>query len=867
MTEQHLKVSHAPARRPTGVSVTGRKRPLSPADYALAFLVGLLALVLYMRTLAPGLLGGDSGEFQFAAWLGGFAHPTGYPLYLLLGYGWTHLLRLGDPAWRMNAFSALWGGLAIGLIYLLALRVLQLTITSGPSFAVQRLAALFVALTFAVTPTFWSQAVIAEVYTLHIVFVAAVLLGLVTWAAQPSGHQNYRPLYWTAAIYGLSLAHHRSMLLLAPAIAIYLWQNRRWDEDWRMRFGGLARALPLLLLPLLLYLYIPLRAPHVPYFEIHLSPDQTIQLYRPTVLGFVKYVTGTVFSAAIRPTSGAIAQLAVAARFFIREVSWAGLALGLFGMLWLARRARSLFTLTGVSFLAIVAFNLFYGIGDIYVFYIPAYLIWVIWMGLGVAALAWQLEKSITKPTNQPANQHAAHSTPRTLPGTMLGHTTRKTVRLLPWLACLLAFALPAWTLITHYAQTDQALNNQARTTWQAIVAQPIPQDAILISNDRDEMTPLWYLQYVEGVRPDLTGLFPLIQPTAEWSDVGQVIDMARRSERPVLLIKPMPGLEIKFRLEPFLPSQSGAHPERSASGVEGAPPVERTLVQVLGPAVEKPPIKPHVVVFADAIRLNGYDVQPDLVSGNSELAVALYWQPLHGLQADYTTFVHLLNADGVVVGQNDHQPGGVYYPTSLWRPGELLKDVHTLTLAPDLGRPPYTIEVGLYTKGTNLQHLGSPEQIGVIGPARAPDQVPENLAHRLNLIFGDQIAQIALNGYEMTVQGNLLTLRLYWQALRPPTNDYTIFVHVLNADDMIVAQQDQQPAGGEMPTSTWPRGYILADDVTITLPADLPEGTYRLVAGLYNSATLVRLHVSDVDGHPLGNSAPLGDLSWPPGP
>ena len=57
----------------------------------------MFAAALYLRTLAPGVLGGDSGEFQFAAWLGGFAHPTGYPLYLLLGYLWTHLLPLPMP--------------------------------------------------------------------------------------------------------------------------------------------------------------------------------------------------------------------------------------------------------------------------------------------------------------------------------------------------------------------------------------------------------------------------------------------------------------------------------------------------------------------------------------------------------------------------------------------------------------------------------------------------------------------------------------------------------------------------------------------------------------------------------------------------
>ena len=60
-----------------------------------------------------------------AAWLGGFAHPTGYPLYLMLGWLWTHLVPIRDPAFRMNLFSALWGGVAVGLVALLAMRVIR----------------------------------------------------------------------------------------------------------------------------------------------------------------------------------------------------------------------------------------------------------------------------------------------------------------------------------------------------------------------------------------------------------------------------------------------------------------------------------------------------------------------------------------------------------------------------------------------------------------------------------------------------------------------------------------------------------------------------------------------------------------------
>ena len=104
--------------------------------------------------------------------------------------------------------------------------------------------------------------------------------------------------------------------------------------------------------------------------------------------------------------------------------------------------------------------------------------------------------------------------------------------------------------MITNFASHDRSQDGTARA-WDALLAQPIPQDAILVTNDRDEMMPQWYLKYVEGRRPDLTGLFPLIQPGPEWADVGAVTDQALRSGRPVYLIKPMAGLEVKFKLAP----------------------------------------------------------------------------------------------------------------------------------------------------------------------------------------------------------------------------------------------------------------------------------------------------------------------------
>ena len=509
----------------------------------------MFAVLLYLRTLAPGVLGGDSGEFQFAAWLGGFAHPTGYPLYLLLGWLWTHLLPLHDPAWRMNVFSALWGGVATGLVYLLALRMLRQA-TANPW---SRLLALFAALTFAVTPTFWSQATLAEVYTLNAALVAAILLGLVTWGQTGSR----RALYVAALLYGLSLAHHRTTLLYLPAIAIFVWLAIRQ----RATSSRVPRpASPChLVAPSPCHPVAPRPGAAAPLSDHPAAPrrtcptsrfvsaaDQVLQLYRPTLAGFIEHISGQGFGSALGVGGSAAARLKGLPALFAAELTVVGLALGLLGLIGLAVRAKPLLALTGLSFLAIVGFNLVYGIGDIYGYYIPAYLIWVLWMALGLGAVCDAVRG------RRGDTETRRHGDAESIPAQ---HSPRRRVAASPrhWLAlalCLVALALPIYLLITNFASHDRSQDVTAQA-WDALLAQPIPQDAILVTNDRDEMMPQWYLKYVEGRRADLTGLFPLIQPGPEWADVGAVTDQALRSGRPVYLIKPMAGLEVKFNLAP----------------------------------------------------------------------------------------------------------------------------------------------------------------------------------------------------------------------------------------------------------------------------------------------------------------------------
>jgi hypothetical protein len=242
----------------------------------------------------------------------------------------------------------------------------------------------------------------------------------------------------------------------------------------------------------------------------------------------------------------------------------------------------------------------------------------------------------------------------------------------------------------TRYADVDQSGNTRARARWEEILTEPLPPDAVLVSNDRNNMMPMWYFQYVDGVRQDLLGLFPLITP--DYPTLGHVVDLALGTGRPLYLIKEMPGIDVKVQTV-----------------------AEGPLWRVLGPAVEGEPEFSHDASLADAVALVGYDLSPQSPRPGEALGVSLYWEALQPLEDQYHTFAHLLDAQGQKVAQSDRQPGGVYYPTTLWRPGERLRDDHTLTIPADAPAGVYSLVAGMYAFAADgtLEPLGEPVVVG----------------------------------------------------------------------------------------------------------------------------------------------------------
>jgi hypothetical protein len=290
--------------------------------------------------------------------------------------------------------------------------------------------------------------------------------------------------------------------------------------------------------------------------------------------------------------------------------------------------------------------------------YIPSYLIVVLWMAVALAMGASLVRKS----------------------------------RAASVVLVLLLLALPLGLLVSNYADLDQSGNTGARTGWEMLLDEPVPPGSVLLSNDRNEIMPMWYFQYVDGRRPDLLGLYPQI--TVDYPTLGHVLDLALSTGRPVYLIKEMPGIEIKVETEP-----------------------EGEMWRVRGPAAGAEPAHANQAVLGDSMALVGHDRQPEEPFPGESMQVSLIWEALRPVDAVYHSYVHLQDAGGQTVTQSDQQPGGVYYSTSVWQPGERLRDDHFMQIPPDAPQGAYRIVAGMYALSADgtLEALGEPVVIGEI--------------------------------------------------------------------------------------------------------------------------------------------------------
>lgn len=220
-------------------------------DKILIIFIILISGLIYYFTVCPSIYIDDSSEFVTASLTLSIPHPSGYPLYTILGKIFSFIPIL-TPVWRINFMSAFF---AINTLVIFYLILKELKINSLISF--------FTSILLGVSQTFWDLSTYAEVYTLNAFFVALCLWLIIRW----SNKKTNKYLYLLSFFFGLSLTNHYSMLILIPGYAfLIIYKERSIVKKGKL----IGKMFCLFLLGLSLYIYLPIRSamnPPVDWFN------------------------------------------------------------------------------------------------------------------------------------------------------------------------------------------------------------------------------------------------------------------------------------------------------------------------------------------------------------------------------------------------------------------------------------------------------------------------------------------------------------------------------------------------------------------------------------------------------------------------
>ncbi len=439
------------------------------------WLVMLITLAVYILTANPDVGFTDSGELAAVCTTLGVAHPTGYPLFTLIGHLWTMLPLTVSPILKLNYFAGFCTAVSAMLFFYLVEFLLQnikpkttvskvkhakkgkqtqsqaITQVTLPDNSITLIAAI-VALLYGFADTVWAQAVAIEVYSLQLViFTASIWLFL---RAMVSGDRKILMLW--GLVLGLGFANHGTTVLMAPAM-LFLFFKR---PNEKLNFSAERwKTIGLLAIPFLLglsvWLYLPLRSAALPEFNwgaVHRSWDK-----------FSYHATGKQFQVWMFTGEGIGTNFKLFMKLIPFELGMLGIVPFLIGMVAGWKRSKSMMVFLILLIIGCVFYAVNYSIHDIDTYFLLAFIGLLLITAIGLLAIA---EKY-----------------PVALP----------TFVLLP----LLAFGM-------NLKENNHANDYQVAEYTRIMVDNLAPNPVIISSQWDYWCSAFWYKQRVENYRPDI---------------------------------------------------------------------------------------------------------------------------------------------------------------------------------------------------------------------------------------------------------------------------------------------------------------------------------------------------------------------------
>jgi hypothetical protein len=645
----------------------------------LVLVVGFL--VLYVRTLAPGVLTADNGEFQLVAAELGVAHPPGFPLYTMLGHLMTRLPLGPTPAYRLNLLSAVTSVATLSLVHLTVYRLTR-----------SNVAGVAAGLALGTATTFWAQATTANIRSLTAFFAVLVVYLLLEIRENPKSQipnpkeeeensksqipnpKLNRLLFLLGLAMSLGLTHHASLLFMGVVFGLFLM----WVEPAVLRrprywvwlgLGGVLGLLPLL--------YLPWRAS---VGARGAAADLT------TLAGFLNHVLALGFRGdffAFTEAAELWQRLVIMGNvmtFQFHPLLLAGMGLGL---LLLLHDDRKVALLLGGAFAVHTLVTAMYRAPQTVEYMMPAYGVAVVCLGYGVGTVL-NPKSQIPNPNNQnqnPKSQIPNLNIQESNPKSQIPNPKSLISNLQSPIGALLAGVMvvsAVWQGVERWpSYVALSGDGTARVYAEGILAEA-PAGSVVLA-DWHWVTPLWYLQEVEGQRPDVAVRY--VFPTGE----TYAATWARRIGEELAGGRPVVATHFDAATYATLPA-----PE---------PLGEAFLFRQEGWQALPAGFTEVGLLLGEMIQVVGYRLEGERVEIGREAILTLAWRPVATLEAPTSLFAHVVGADNLIYAQQD---------VAAVAQGEGIT-LTQLRLTPRPGALPgsFDILVGAYSTGPLLDEAG----------------------------------------------------------------------------------------------------------------------------------------------------------------
>ena len=456
---------------------------------------------VYILTICPTVYWEDSAAFSAVNTILGIPHSPGFPIYVLLGRVFS-LIPLENPAFRSNLMSALWGSLSLLILYLLMLELFKemKTRRDAPDRNRSPVAkewisqmgmvagVLFLGFSYA----FWLQTVRAEVYTLNIFLTLSLIFLLIKWSKEKDTNRCFKLLILFSFILGLSFTNHPLLIItLVPAFLIFSLAN---DLRPILNLKKMVVLSSFLLLGISLYLFLPIRS--------HLSP--AINWGKPDSLAnLFSYITRSSPSGSVATGSNVpyLNRFWFTLSFPVIQFGLPLFWLGVLGACAMFKQSKRFFTFAFLIFLLNLltsawATDFSLRNYDLLGYLLPSLSIFAVWFALGLSCFSESILKvgRIFLPASNRQDQCGA--SPR-------AWQNRNRANILEVFLCGLILSLPIFQIGRNFDRCDKRSDNWAYDYADRIL-DSVKKDALIVVEDDNTLTTLWYLNYAEKKRPDV---------------------------------------------------------------------------------------------------------------------------------------------------------------------------------------------------------------------------------------------------------------------------------------------------------------------------------------------------------------------------